>query len=167
LFVFVCLFVCLFLFVLFVCLFVCFCFCLFVCLFVCCQGLTLQCLFRLTMTNENMLPNPLENYALNDRWLTDRWNQTPWYDYYLQEQDASSSFWTKRSAKFHYDTITIPVYLVACLFDAYKDFGFDVYRGIRTANGTQPLKLAIVPTQVLDILFCFCVSFLKKNIFSA
>lgn len=69
------------------------------------------------------------------------------YDLYLREQAANSSFWTNHSAMFHNDRIKIPVYLVAGLFDAYKDFGFNVFSGIRAAGGTQPLKLVIVPTQ--------------------
>ncbi len=56
--------------------------------------------YMLTMTNENVLPNPLQNYELNDEWLRDRWSQTPWYDIYLQQQDASSSFWKNHSVKF-------------------------------------------------------------------
>lgn len=94
----------------------------------------------LTMTTENMLPNPLENYALNSQWTADRWNQTPWYDLYLQEQAANSSFWTKRSAKFHYGEIKIPVYLVAGLFDAYKDFGLDVFQGVCCVQGCFSTK---------------------------
>jgi predicted acyl esterase len=103
--------------------------------------------YMLTMTNENNLPDPLRGYALDKEWETERWSQVPWYDAYLSHQSADDAFWTNNSVRFSYDTIRVPVYLLAGLFDAYKDFGLDVFTGIRAVGGAQPLKLAIVPTQ--------------------
>lgn len=55
--------------------------------------------------------------------------------------------------------------MVAGLFDAYKDFGFDVFRGIREAGGLQPLKLAVVPTQHEVFLLMHFVVRVDKKIF--
>jgi len=80
------------------------------------DGILHQDEYILSVDHENALPAS-PNYIMDEKWLEQRFTRRPWIDIYLEHQ-LDDSFWRKNSIKYAYDNLTIPVYLLAGLYDA-------------------------------------------------
>lgn len=80
------------------------------------NGILHQDEYILSVDHKNALPAS-PNYSMDEQWIKQRFTRRPWIDFYLEHQ-SDSSFWRKNSIKYAYDNLTIPVYLVAGLYDA-------------------------------------------------
>jgi putative CocE/NonD family hydrolase len=97
--------------------------------------------YTLSMVHKSALPKSTD-YGINDKYLSDRLNQTPWIMQYLDNQ-IDSSFWRSQSITYNYTNIKIPVYLIGGLYDGYRDSALKIYEGLK---GKVPkIKVVIGP----------------------
>ncbi|CAF1180352.1 unnamed protein product [Adineta steineri] len=97
--------------------------------------------YMLSIDHENALPAS-PNYVMDEEWIKQRFTARPWIDVYLEHQ-ADDSFWRKNSIKYAYENLTVPVYLIAGFYDAYKDFAINIYEN---AHQVSPkIKVVIGP----------------------
>lgn len=75
--------------------------------------------YALEIDHENGLPRS-PSYKLDAEYFKERLNATPWILTYLKHQ-RDSDFWRKKSLRWQYDTINVPVYLIGGLLDGYRD----------------------------------------------
>lgn len=79
------------------------------------DGILHQDEYILSVDHENALP-ATPDYVMDEKWLTQRFNTRPWIDVYLENQ-LDDEFWRAHSIKYAYKNLTIPVYLLAGLYD--------------------------------------------------
>ncbi|KAG5457812.1 MAG: peptidase S15 [Olpidium bornovanus] len=100
--------------------------------------------YILSVDHENALPR-WPAMKIDEEFIGDRFNATPWHMVYLQQQ-VDSPFWRNNSGMYHYDRFRIPMYLVGGIYDAYADFCLRYYDGIRKAQADPPrIKCTIGP----------------------
>ncbi len=80
------------------------------------DGILHQNEYILSVDHKNALPST-PNYVLDEQWIKQRFTVRPWIDVYLEHQ-LDDVFWRKNSIKYAYDNLTVPVYLIAGLYDA-------------------------------------------------
>ena len=80
------------------------------------DGILHQNEYILSVDHKNALP-ATPNYIFNEQWIKQRFTVRPWVDVYLEHQQ-DDSFYRENSVKYAYDNLTIPVYLIAGLYDA-------------------------------------------------
>ncbi|CAF4324014.1 unnamed protein product [Rotaria sp. Silwood2] len=81
-------------------------------------------------------------YNINEQWMKERFRQRPWIDLYLSQQ-IDGSFWKENSIKYAYNNLTLPVYLIGGLYDAYRDFALRVYE--KSRQNSPKIKVTIGP----------------------
>ncbi|CAM4797759.1 unnamed protein product [Rotaria magnacalcarata] len=89
------------------------------------DGILHQDEYILSVDHENALPAS-PDYLINEQWTNERFTRRPWIDIYLEHQ-LNDKFWQNHSIKYSYDNLTVPVYLLAGLYDAYRDFAINIY----------------------------------------
>lgn len=94
--------------------------------------------YALEIDHENGLPRS-PDYRLDDDFFEQRFNAKPWLIKYLNHQ-RDGEFWRRKSLRWQYDRIDIPVYLIGGLLDGYRD---TVPRML--ANLSSPVKAEIGP----------------------
>ena len=72
--------------------------------------------YLVSIDHANALPSS-PHYLLDDRWIEERLTQKPWIHTHLAHQ-LEDSFWKEHSIRYAYDNFTLPVYLIAGLYDA-------------------------------------------------
>ncbi|KXS20556.1 galactose-binding like protein [Gonapodya prolifera JEL478] len=98
------------------------------------------------MDHENALPRP-PHFSLDNDWRQQRFNKPPWTMLYLQHQ-SDDAFYKRNSVMFNYSQIDVPMYLVAGLYDGYRDYATNIYDGVREAKGgrnAQDMKVVVGP----------------------
>lgn len=94
--------------------------------------------YALEIDHELGLPATPE-YIIDARYLKERFSSRPWFLTYLNQQQ-DSEFWRRKSLRFQYDAVNVPIYLVGGLLDGYRD---TVPRML--ANMTVPIRAEIGP----------------------
>lgn len=79
------------------------------------DGILHQDEYILSVDHENALPAP-PDYSMDEQWLQKRFQTRPWIDVYV-EQQLNDAFWKNHSIKYAYDNFTVPVYLLAGIYD--------------------------------------------------
>ncbi|CAF1203449.1 unnamed protein product, partial [Didymodactylos carnosus] len=105
------------------------------------DGIFHQDQYMLYIDQENALPG-FPNYSTDDNFIHQRFNLYPWTDLYLQYQ-VDSEFWREHSVKYHYENLTLPIYLLAGYYDAYKDFALNIYNNARQFS--PKIKIVVGP----------------------
>lgn len=113
--------------------------------------------YILSVDHENALPSygfngagSVNAYKIDNDYLANRWNATPWTFFYLNKQ-LKDSFWTDRTAFFNGpftrtnpDDFAMPVFVIGSLLDGYRDASLAIYEKLKAKN--VPVKFAMTPS---------------------
>ncbi|CAF1147732.1 unnamed protein product [Rotaria sordida] len=105
------------------------------------DGILHQDEYILSVDHENALP-ATPDYIMNEQWMKERFTTRPWIDVYLEHQ-LDSAFWREHSIKYAYDNFTVPAYLLAGIYDSYRDFAINIYENARRSS--SKIKVVIGP----------------------
>jgi putative CocE/NonD family hydrolase len=95
----------------------------------------------LSVVHQTGLPKS-PKYLLNEEYFYNRFQRSPWLMTHLANQ-LDNEFWKATSLSTDYSSIEIPIYLVAGLYDGYRDFALRIYEALK---GKVPkIKIAIGP----------------------
>ncbi|CAF4382834.1 unnamed protein product, partial [Rotaria magnacalcarata] len=97
--------------------------------------------YLIFIDHSNAIPATID-YNMNDQWIRERFRRRPWIDLYLSQQ-LENSFWKENSIKYAYDNLTLPVYLIGGLYDAYRDSPLRIYE--KTRKNSPKIKVTIGP----------------------
>ncbi|CAF3369485.1 unnamed protein product [Rotaria sp. Silwood1] len=105
------------------------------------DGILHQDEYILSVDHENALP-ATPDYIMDEQWIKERFTRRPWIDIYLEHQ-LDGPFWREHSIKYAFDNFTVPAYLLAGLYDSYKDFAINIYENAR--GSSSKIKVVIGP----------------------
>lgn len=75
--------------------------------------------YMLDMNHEVALPAP-PDYTIDANYIRERFASYPWIFTYLKQQ-RDGPFWRKKSLRWQYEKIKVPMYVVGGLLDTYRD----------------------------------------------
>ncbi len=94
--------------------------------------------YELAMDLENARPGA-PDYVIDEAYFRDRFDAPPWFPMYKRHQ-RDGPFWDRTAPKAHFDSITIPVFLIGGWYDGYRD---SVPRMLEALKG--PVKAIVGP----------------------
>ncbi|KAJ3086845.1 hypothetical protein HK102_012360 [Quaeritorhiza haematococci] len=103
--------------------------------------------YILSVDQEAGIPAYTDDMRLDQEYISNRLNSTPWIQVYTAHQKPADKFWTTNSVMYNYSSPPdIPMYLIGGLLDGYRDFALNLYTNIKRRSPNSPkIKVVIGP----------------------
>lgn len=96
-------------------------------------------IFTIEIDIDNILPRS-SDYKIDEKYFSQRFNQTPWIFTYLKHQRDGIFWQSQRSLQTDYTSLKIPTFVFASLLDGYRDYAIHMLDNVKA-----PLKVNIGP----------------------